>query len=305
MSATGNSFSPFRRGQSATMKPMRRALARFISVLSCACLFTGAARAQSTTGSLDFGARITPTGARPEPVRQFTFFVLTKSYGEIVKEVEGENVVPPREKFIEGLKVSPELKEWLKAHEILDLTMPELDRLVTPEDIIHVPEFLQAYQHSNSGGVTTGIPKPRYADADKTAHPDRYNKQLQEYYVALKKFIQNNPSTVSGIELELTGVNPQQQWSQMQADHRRRIHRMAPEFAQTKYLAAKADTDLDGRASVSGLAPGNYWVSTLNLDANAGDTRLSWDVPVTIREGQTTRVELTNLNALDRPDSAP
>jgi len=287
------------------MKPMRRALTRFISVLSCACLFTGVARTQSTSGSLDFGARITPTGARPEPVRQFTFYVLTKSYAEIVKEVEGENVVPPREKFIEGLKVSPELKEWLKAHEILDLTMPELDRLVTPDDIIHVPEFLLAYQHSNSGGVTTGIPKPRYADADKTAHPDRYNKQLQEYYVALKKFIQNNPSTVSGIELELMGVNPQQQWSQMQADHRRRIHRMAPEFAQTKYLAAKADTDLDGRASVSGLASGNYWVSTLNLDANAGDTRLSWDVPVTIHAGQTTRVELTNLNALDRPDSAP
>ena len=284
---------------------MRRALTRFISVLSCACLFTGVARTQSTTGSLDFGARITPTGARPEPVRQFTFYVLTKSYAEIVKEVEGENVVPPREKFIEGLKVSPELKEWLKAHEILDLTMPELDRLVTPDDIIHVPEFLLAYQHSNSGGVTTGIPKPRYADADKTAHPDRYNKQVQEYYVALKKFIQNNPSTVSGIELELMGVNPQQQWSQMQADHRRRIHRMAPEFAQTKYLAAKADTDLDGRASVSGLASGNYWVSTLNLDANAGDTRLSWDVPVTIHAGQTTRVELTNLNALDRPDSAP
>ena len=284
---------------------MRRALTRFISVLSCACLFTGVARTQSTSGSLDFGARITPTGARPEPVRQFTFYVLTKSYAEIVKEVEGENVVPPREKFIEGLKVSPELKEWLKAHEILDLTMPELDRLVTPDDIIHVPEFLLAYQHSNSGGVTTGIPKPRYADADKTAHPDRYNKQLQEYYVALKKFIQNNPSTVSGIELELMGVNPQQQWSQMQADHRRRIHRMAPEFAQTKYLAAKADTDLDGRASVSGLASGNYWVSTLNLDANAGDTRLSWDVPVTIHAGQTTRVELTNLNALDRPDSAP
>jgi len=261
--------------------------------------------AQSATGSLDFVARITPTAARPEPVRQFTFYMLTKSYAEIVKEVEEENVVPPREKFIEGLKVSPELKEWLKAHEILDLTMPEVDRLITPDDIIHVPEFLLAYQRSNSGGVTSGIPKPKYADADKTAHPDRYNKQLQEYYVALKKFIQNNPSTVSGIELELMGVNPQQQWSQIQGDHRRRILRKAPEFAQTKYLAAKADTDLDGRASVSGLAPGSYWVSTLNLDANAGDTRLGWDVPVTIRAGQTTRVELTNLNALETRASAP
>jgi hypothetical protein len=80
---------------------------------------------------------------------------------------------------------------------------------------------------------------------------------------------------------------------------------MAPEFAQTKYLAAKADTDLDGRASVSGLAPGDYWVSTLNLDANAGDARLRWDVPVSIHAGQTTRIELTNLNAADSPASTP
>jgi hypothetical protein len=80
---------------------------------------------------------------------------------------------------------------------------------------------------------------------------------------------------------------------------------VAPELAQTKYLAAKADTDLDGRGAVSGLAPGEYWVSTLNLDANAGDTRLAWDVPVAIRAGQATRVELTNLNALDTHASAP
>jgi hypothetical protein len=83
------------------------------------------------------------------------------------------------------------------------------------------------------------------------------------------------------------------------------VLRLAPEFAQTKYLAARADTDLDGRASASGLAPGEYWVSTLNLDANAGDTRLGWDVRVAIRPGQTTRIELTNLNALDRLASAP
>jgi hypothetical protein len=274
-------------------------------VLGYAALLAGATWAQSTAGALELAARISPTAARPEPVRQFTFYVLTKSYAEIVKEVEAENEIPSREEFIDGLKLSPELKDWLKAHDIFDLTMPGLDRLVTPDDIIHVPEFLLAYQRSNSGGVTAGIPKPKYADADKTAHPERYNKQLQEYYLALKKFIQNNPSTVSGIELELVGVNPQDKWSKIQAEHRRRVLRLAPEFAQTKYLAAKADTDLDGHASVSGLAPGEYWLSTLNLDANAGDTRLGWDAPVAIRAGQTTRVELTNLNAVERRASAP
>jgi hypothetical protein len=277
----------------------------FLFAQACVVFFASASHAQNATGVLEFAARVTPTEARPEPVRQFTFYVLTKSYTDIMKEVEGENTLPPRNKFIEGLKVSAELKEWLKAHDVLDLTMPDLDRLVTPDDIIHVPEFLSAYQRSNSGGVTSGIPKPRYADADKASHPDRYNKQLQEYYVALKKFMQNNPGTMSGIELELVGVNPQQQWAKIVSDHRRRLVRLAPEFAQTKYLAARIDTDLEGRATVSRLAPGGYWLSTLNLNANSGDTRLMWDVPVAIHAGETTRIDLTNLNALEKQPLTP
>src|SRR6202007_2065047 len=162
------------------MRLMRKVSARFSSALGCAIFLAGAAWAQGAAGSLEFAARISPTAARPEPVRQFTFYVLTKSYSEIVREVEAQNETPSREKFIEGLKLSPELKEWLKAHDIFDLTMPELDRLVTADDIIHVPEFLSAYQRSNGGGVTAGLPKPKFADADKTAHPERYNKQLQE-----------------------------------------------------------------------------------------------------------------------------
>src|SRR6202165_2561880 len=219
---------------------MRNASIIFFGVLLCAVCVTRAARAQSAAGSLDFAARITPTAARPEPVRQFTFYVLTKSYVEIVKEVEGENGVLSRDKFIEGLKLSPELKEWLKAHEVFDLTMPGLDRLVTPDEIIHVPEFLLAYQRSNSGGVTNGIPKPKYAEADKTERPERYQRQMQEYLVALKKFIQNRPETINGIELQLEGVNPERKWSRIQADHKKRVGHLAPEVAQTKYLVAKA-----------------------------------------------------------------
>src|ERR1700740_3156516 len=153
------------------MRLMRKVSARFSSALGCAIFLAGAAWAQGAAGSLEFAARITPTAARPEPVRQFTFYVLTKSYAEIVKDVEAQNPVPSRDKFIEDLKLSPELKEWLKAHDVFDLTMPGLDRLVTPDDILHVPEFLLAYQRSNSGGVTSGIPKPKYRDADKSAHP--------------------------------------------------------------------------------------------------------------------------------------
>ena len=156
-------------------------------------------RAQTapSTGTLEFTARVTPTQARPEPVRQFTFYILTKSYGEIVKEVEEKDPIPPRDEFIDGLKVSPELHTWLKAHDILDLTQPDLDKLLTPDDILNTPEFLLAYQRSNSGGVTSGFPKAKYTDKDKTDHPEKYEKLKQEYMLAMKKFIRAHPESVA------------------------------------------------------------------------------------------------------------
>jgi hypothetical protein len=275
---------------------------RKLSLFSLALLFAAAGAGTGvaqTAGTLNFTARITPTAARPEPVRQFTFYVLTKSYSDVVKEVEEQSPLPTRDKFVDELKLSPELKEWLKAHDVFDLTAPGFDRQLTADDIIHVPEFLLAYQRSNSGGVTHGLPLPKYHEADKTEKPDRYRKQVQEYHTALKKFIQSHPETVAGTELELVEVSPQRKWQQLQAEHKKRVVYLAPSVAQTKYLAAKADTDLDGAGSVAGLPAGTYWISTLNLDANAGDVRLLWDVPVTIAPGQTVRVELTNVNAID------
>lgn len=278
---------------------MRRATGFSLVIIAGMVCLALTARAQDSAGRLDITARITPTAARPEPVRQFTFYILTKSYADIAKEVEGADVIPPRDKFIDELKVSPELKKWLKAHDTLDLTIPELDKMLTAEDIIHTPEFLLAYQQSNSGGVTTGIPKPKYKDSDKEDNPAKYEKEKQEYYAALKKFILKNPATVSGVELELDGVNPQRKWALLLSGQKKRVQKLAPEVAQTKYLAAKVDTDLDGHAFIRDLPPGKYWVSSLNLDANVGDARVRWDVPVTIEAAQTFRIELTNLNSTD------
>jgi hypothetical protein len=181
----------------------------------------------------------------------------------------------------------------------MDLTEPDLDKLLTPDDVLTIPEFLLAYQRSNSGGVTSGFPKAKYTDKDKTDHPEKYEKLKQDYLAAMKKFIRAHPESVSGVELELDGVNPQRKWAVIQNDRRKRVQRMAPDIAQLKFLAAKTDTDLEGRASISGLPPGRYWISTLNLDANAGDLRVRWDVPVDVAAGQTTRLELSNLNSVE------
>lgn len=275
-------------------------------ILTCAAvlfLATAARNYAQSAGSLDISAQVTPTAAKPEPVRSFTFYVLTRSYGDIVKELTELDAPPPRDKFIDELKISPEMREWLHKHEVMDLTMPDVDKLFTPDDVLHVPEFLLAYQRSNSGGVTNGVPVPKYRELDKTENPARYEKQRQEYLSALKKFITSRPETMSGMELELDGVNPARKWAEAQNAQRRRVQQKAPAEAQSRYMATKVDTDLDGRAHVEGLPAGSYWLSSLDLTAAAGDVRLQWDVPVRIAAGQTLRVELTNLNAMDNLSS--
>jgi len=293
------------------VKPLAGLPLWVVVFLGAAALLVSAAAAQTdssgagktakgaASGALEFSARITPTAARAEPVRQFTFYILTKSYTEIVKEAEERDPVPARDEFIDGLKFSAELRAWMKAKDTMDLSAPDMDKRISPDDVLGVPEFLLAYQRSNSGGVTSGFPKPKFTDLDRAQNPEKYKKLREDYLAALMKFLRKHPESMTGIELELEGVNPQRKWDALQAARNKRVLHAAPELAQRKFLARRADTDLEGRASVSGLPPGNYWISTLNLEANAGDMHVRWDVPVKIEAGQTARVELSNLNTTE------
>ncbi|HEV8074802.1 MAG TPA: hypothetical protein VGP66_03095 [Candidatus Acidoferrum sp.] len=251
---------------------------------------------QGATGTLDVTARISPTGAHPEPVRQFTFYILTKSYGDILKEAGEQFPLPDREDFINNLKISPELKAWMKQHAVIDLTAPDVDKLITPDDVMNIPEFFAGYERSNSGGVTAGLPMPKYREADAEANPEKYFKLKQEYMSATKKFVESHRSTISGMETELGGVNPKYKWDKALQEHNQKVAQLAPDLAQTKYQAAKGDTDLDGHLVIKGLPPGNYWVSSLGLDAASGDRRLIWDVSVTVQSGAPTQLVLSNLN---------
>jgi hypothetical protein len=285
----------------ATMKFMGKLNRVLVAAFAVCMVFAERAQAQNSegTGTLEFAAFVSPTGAKPEPVREFTFYVLTKSFDDIKHEIEEANGAPNRDKFIEGLKLSPELREWLRHHETLDLTLPGTDKQITSDDILHVPEFLAAYQRSNSGGVANGIPKPKYKDSDKTDHPEKYEKEHDSYFKALKGYIQGHPESIAGIELEMEGINPAKKWAEAQNGFKKRVNQQAPMLAQTKYLTIKVDTNLDGRARVTRLPAGSYWLSTLGMEAGAGDSRLKWDVPVTIPAGQTVRLELTNLNSTE------
>ncbi|HWY07089.1 MAG TPA: hypothetical protein VNY24_09515 [Candidatus Acidoferrales bacterium] len=279
-----------------------------LSLLVFFCSFLSLGQAsfgQGATGTLDLTARIAPTGARPEPVRQFTFYILTKSFADVLKEAAAQFPLEEREEFINNLKISAELKAWMKQHAVIDLTAPDVDKLITPDDVMNIPEFFAGYERSNSGGVTAGLPMPKYREADAEANPAKYFKLKQEYMSATKKFVESHLSTISGMETELGAVNPKYQWDRALQEHNQKVAQLAPDLAQTKYMVAKGDTDLDGHLLIKGLPPGNYWVSSLGLDAASGDRRLIWDVPATVQAGTSTQLILSNINGQNFNSTRP
>src|SRR4029077_835831 len=128
-------------------------------------------------------------------------------------------------------------------------------------------------------------------------NPEKYKAQKEEYKSAIRKFIANAPNAVQGMDLELIDLNPYARWESLEGKQRHLMDTRAFRLAQERYLIAHTDTDLDGHGSFSGIAPGSYWIGMLGAGAISGDVRLRWDFPVTVRQGETARVELSNLNA--------
>src|SRR5258707_9963167 len=168
-----------------------------LSLLVFFCSFLSLCQAsfgQGATGTLEVTARIAPTGARPEPVRQFTFYILTKSYADILKEAADQFPLAEREEFISNLKISPELKAWMKQHSVIDLTAPDVDKLITPDDVMNIPEFFAGYERSNSGGATAGLPIPKYPEADADDNPTKTFNIKNERMSVNKKSVQSHHS---------------------------------------------------------------------------------------------------------------
>ncbi len=272
-------------------------------VVPLACMIAGVGAAQGV-GSIEFVARVTPTVGRAEPVRQITFYLLRKSYAETVKEVEQSEEKPEMDRFIAGLEVSKELKAWMKKNHWVQLAGPEFTRRLKTDDILDVPEFYDAYLRRNVGDEGIGFPTPSYRERDRQENPQRYEKQRHEYRTILRRFLENNKPSIEGIDLYLDTVNPGSRWALQEAELRLRIRKRALQLAETRDLVAKSETDLDGRGVLPDILPGAYWLSTLETEAIAGDTRLRWDTPVTVRSGLATRLELSYLNAVEPPRNA-
>jgi hypothetical protein len=250
-----------------------------------------------SSGRIEFTALVAPTGGRPEPVRQLTFYLLRKSLEDIRAEALQSAPAPDLEKFIDALSVSPELKAWMKKHHSIRLSGGDFTKSLSPEDIVNIPEYFKAYMARNMAFKGMGFPEPKFKEKDRDSNPVKYNQEKDQYLAAIRKFVAAMPESVQGIDVELNDIDPYPKWDVLVHKQRRLQDTHAFELAQERYLVAQSDTDLDGHGSFAGIAPGNYWIGMLGAEAISGDVHLHWDLPVTVRQGETSRIELSNLNA--------
>jgi hypothetical protein len=278
------------------MGAMKTSLRISISTLSLLLLVAGviakAPRAAAQTGTVQFSARVTPSGGEDEPVRTLSFYLLSKSYADIEKEAETASPAASLDKFIDSLDCSKELKTWMKTNHRVNLAGEDFIKMIKPDDIENVPEFFTAYTERAVGDRTAGFPTPKYKLEDRAKDPAKYARLVTQYHDAIRAFVIADPDSKDNMDLRLRAKNASD------------LARETADLARGKYLVARADTDMQGQGALRGIPPGNYWLGTLNIEAVAGDARERWDVPVIVRAGQPSYVTLTNINAVKSPNSA-
>lgn len=273
----------------------------FAAILAAALLLSANSGTPAQgSGAIEVTAFAAPSGGRPEPALRLPIFLLRKSFAEIQREAEKENPPADLSAFVDALEVSPELKDWMKKKKTARLSGTDFINQLSAGDILNVPEFWEAYLTRNGQDVNVGFPRAKFKVNDRDKDPARYDQEREEFRNRVRKHLQSYAHTKEGMDMHLTPIDPGHRWMQKEGERRAEVHRRGLQLAQTTYLVAKGETDLQGRGGFVRVTPGEFYLSTLEHEAIAGDVRLRWDLPVAVRAGETTRIELSNVNSLPR-----
>ncbi len=234
-------------------------------------------------------------------MRGFPFYLLSKSFTDIGKEAANSIPKPDMDAFIAKLTVSPELKAWMKKNRTVQLSGEEFIKRLNADIILSIPEFKNTYMDRNSGDQSADFPRPKFKASDEKKNPEKFKKLSDEYIEIVRHYIEDHPGSLDGLDLGLSDIDPGPKWNTMMGARTTAIHQRTLDLAQSNYMVARAETNLQGQGYIRGLAAGTYWLSTLDVPAIVGDARPRWDIPVTLRAGETKYLALSNSNSVRPP----
>ncbi|HTZ75176.1 MAG TPA: hypothetical protein VMB47_14730 [Candidatus Aquilonibacter sp.] len=277
------------------------------ALATCACGLLAASMsspATAQTSSIEFVIQVTPTGGLPEPVRGFPVFLLSKSFEDIQKEADAAYPKESMNDFIDTLDVSKELKDWMKKSQWITFSGVDFIKKLTPDDVMDIPEFYKAYMDRNAGDQSSGFPIAKFKDSDKDKDPAKYQKEEDKYKEAVRRYVEQVPESINGIDMNLQDIDPSRKWNDLEAKRVPEVQRRITDLAQGKYLVARTETNLQGQGFFPNVPPGTYYLSTLDVPATVGDARPWWDVPLTVTPGQVSYAVLSNVNAVQEAANA-
>jgi hypothetical protein len=193
----------------------------------------------------------------------------------------------------------------MKKNKRVHLAGEDFIKLITPDDMVTVPEFYKDYLDRVQGDQTLVLPKAKYKAQDKDKDPTEYEELVAEYKQQIKEFYIANPTSSEGLDLGLEEIDPGHKWDVLVTKNKGALDRETTMLAEGKYLAGRAQTDLDGRGYFRGIPAGNYWLSTLDVDALAGEARDRWDAQVAVAAGRESYISLSNINAVQASGTNP
>lgn len=275
--------------------PFTRNWPLFCVLFSLALLFPSLCSAQ--TANLQVTVLASPTAGRPQKVRGHIFYLLSESLATIEQEGLGSVPEPSLEAFTEELDLSDELKDWVKRTQITELQGEPFLSTLTNDDIMNVPEFQTAYISANLTMVGLGFPRPKVKLSDRTKDPEKWDKAYAKYLEEVRSYLELHPESRQGLDQELVELNPGAAWRRSRQQHGTRLRQEILRLIHSRYLAAQAETNLDGVARFS-VPPGRYWLTNLWGEARAGDVRLRWELPIELPQEENYRLTLNNANAL-------
>ena len=125
---------------------------------------------------------------------------------------------PDMDAFIDKLdsaSYSPKLKAWMKKNRFVTLSGEDFIHKLHPADVMDIPEFFSAYMERNAGDESAEFPKSKVKASDKVKNPAKYAKAKDEYMETIRHYIEQNPQSMDGIDLNLSRIDPGPKWNDL------------------------------------------------------------------------------------------
>lgn len=252
------------------------------------------------SASLEVTVRATPSSGRAAKVMRHPFYLLREKL-TVIEELAQQEVAPPSlEAFADGLEVTDGLKEWIKRTGVTDLRGEHFRRTLTNDDIMEVDEFRGSYIAANLRMLGLGFPRPKVKLSDRKKNPKKWEKNQQKYLDEVSAYLELHPESREHIEEHLLEFNPGSEWLKREQQHQRKIRQVTERLIHSRFLAAEAETDLEGVARFH-VPTGRYYLTNLWNQARAGDVGLRWELPLELPQAENYFITLNNANSLPRP----